>query len=46
MVLQVELPAASKARTITTFVPTSNGAWRVQLAVPVALPAEPVEVVH
>src|ERR1017187_37058 len=46
MDLQVELPAASYARTVTTLVPTSNGACTDQLAAPDASPEEPVEVDH
>jgi len=46
MVLHAELPAASQAYTVTTFVPTSTGACRLQYAVPDAVPEAPVEVVH
>ena len=43
---QPELPAASKARTVTTLVPVRSGTDALQDRVPVAVPAPPVEVVH
>jgi hypothetical protein len=44
--LQVELPAASYARTVTVFVPTSSGAVADQAVVPEAMPEAPVDTDH
>ena len=41
-----ELPAASKARTVTIFVPTSSGTLADQFAVPDASPELPTEVLQ
>src|SRR4051794_15420701 len=43
---QAEFPAASYARTVTTFVPTSSGTIADQDVVPIAAPEPPVDVVH
>jgi len=44
---QATLPAASLARIVTVFVPTSRGIGGVfQVVVPVAMPDPPVELVH
>ena len=44
--LQLELPAASYARTTTVLVPTSSGAVADQAVVPEATPESPVESDH
>jgi hypothetical protein len=41
-----ELPAASKARMVTTLLPTSSGTLADHLLVPEAVPEYPVELVH
>ena len=46
MDLQPAFPAASYARMVTVLVPTSNGTSAVQVVVPAAVPAAPVEVVN
>jgi len=46
MVRQEELPAASNARTVITFVPCASGTSTFQVVVPAASPDRPVEFCH
>ena len=46
MARQLELPAASYARTVMVFVPTSSGTVADQAVVPEAMPEAPVDTDH